>query len=120
MPYFQFKNHPSGIVRGTWPQYWNGPGYPPRTYTKSVSVADHTGYTVVGAGVKVANGLVGSSSLAGRTGIFVPTATLTGWLVSGSGQTLLRPLTLSQGLAMSEGLVMSEGLILSEGVVAPE
>ena len=93
----------NGIVRGTWPQFWNGPGYPPRTYIKSVSVADYTGYAVVGAGVKVANGLVGSSSLAGRTGIFVPTATLTGWLVSGSGQTLLRPLTLSQGLVTSEG-----------------
>jgi hypothetical protein len=64
--------------------------------------------------------VLGASSSIGRTGLFIPTPTLSSWLRSGSGQCSAAVWSLSEGLVISEGLVMSEGLVISEGLVMSE
>ena len=60
--------------------------------------------------VRLGTALAGASSLTGKTRVFLPSATMSSWLVSGSGQTL------ASGVVLSNGVVLSEGLVLSESV----
>jgi hypothetical protein len=56
--------------------------------------------TLMTAGVVSLVELAGTSSLTGRTGLFIPSATLSSWLSSVK--------TLAQGIVISEGLLISE------------
>ncbi len=76
--------------------------------------------TLLTPGVRMGTALAGVSSKIGRTGVFLPTATMGGWMASGSGQSLTSSLVISGGIVLSEGVVLSEGIVLSEGVVLSE
>jgi subtilisin family serine protease len=109
------------VVRRRTVSYWPGAGeVPGNTYVRSVVEAPAAGQVLVTAGVVLATDLVGQSSHAGATGAFLPTATVSGWLASGSGLVMSEGVFMSEGLVMSEGLMMSEGLCMSEGVFMSE
>lgn len=55
------------------------------TFVRSFSHGPAANQPLVGSGVVSATSAVGASSLIGRTGAFMPLATLSGWLVGGSG-----------------------------------
>ena len=79
------------------PTYWSGIGIAANTYVQSFSeVSVPTGQKLVTGSVVDGKSLVGTSSMIGKTGVFIPTATLSGWFVAGSGT------------VMSEGLVFGE------------
>ena len=99
-PRFTWSN---GVVRKRVPTYWSGIGIAANTYVQSFSeVSVPTGQKLVTGSVVNGKSLVGTSSMLGKTGVFIPTATLSGWFVAGSGT------------VMSEGVVMSEGLVFGE------
>ena len=72
------------------------------------------------AGVVQATSLAGLSWSIGKTGAFIPTATLAGWLTAGSGIVLVEGIVIGNRVVLSERLVLSEGLVLSERVVLSE
>ena len=95
--------------------YWPAAsGVPARTFPKWVTEKPAGSQGFVTAGVLSATALAGTSSKVGRTGVFIPTATLSGWVAVGSGTAF------SQGIVMSEGIVLSEGVVMSEGIVLSE
>ncbi len=110
----------NGMVRKRMPVYWSGTGIAANTFIKSFTDVDPPNQTLVTAAVVDLTVLAGTSSMVGKTGAFLPTATLSSWATSGSGTVLLQGVLLSSGLVLSEGLVVSEGLILSEGLVVSE
>ena len=55
-------------------------------------------------GVRLGRALAGASSAVGKTGVFLPSATMSSWLISGSGQVL------------ASGVVLRNGVVLSESV----
>jgi serine protease AprX len=89
-------------VKKRQPIYWSGISIAPNTYIKWFSDTDLVTSGLIASGVVRADGLAGTSSMVGKTGAFIPTASLSGWLTSGSGPIL------------SDGMILSEGLILSE------
>ena len=98
-----------GTARRASVSYWPAAtGVPASTFVKSIVEAPAANQGFVTAGVVSATALVGSSSWLGKTGAFLPTVTLAGWLAAGSG------LPLGQGILLSTGVVLSEGLVLSE------
>lgn len=101
-----------GTVLRTQPLYWSGLGYPSNVFVRGFSETRPSAQTLLAAGTVDATTLAGSSSMAGRTGAFMPVDTLSSWLASGSG------VVLTQGIVLSEGVVLSEGLVLSEGADA--
>ncbi len=91
--------------------YWPAAGeVAANTFVKAVADMPPDNQALVTPGVVAASGLLGSSSYLGSTGAFTPTATLSGWLASGSGSGLI----LSEGLILSQDLILGEGFILSE------
>ena len=96
------------VVRKRQVVYWSGTGIAANTYAKSFTDAASANTTLLTSAVVQADLLAGASSVLGKTGVFIPTPTLSAWLISGSG------LILSEGMILSEGLVLSEGLLLSE------
>ncbi len=109
-------------VRRSTVSYWPASaGVAADTFVRSVVevpwIADQP---VLTPSVVSATALAGTSSLLGRSGAFVPTATLSAWLAGGSGLSMGQGVVLTQGLMMSEGLVMSEGLLMSEGLMMSE
>ncbi len=110
----------NGIVRKRQAVYWAGTGIAANTYPQSFTDSALSNQTLLTAGVVSADTLVGTSSSIGKTGVFIPNTTLSAWLVSGSGATLIDGVVLSNGLVMSERVVLSEGLVLSERVVLSE
>ena len=110
----------NGTVRKREAVYWSGTGIAANTFVKNFTDIVAPNQSLLAPGVVSANVLAGASSKVGKTGVFIPTATLSGWLISGSGLTLANGLVLSEGLVMSEGLVLSEGMVLSEGYVKGE
>ncbi len=97
-----------GVARHRQPIYWAGTGIAPGTFVMSFVDSPAANQTLLSASVVRADALAGISSSVGRTGAFIPTATLSGWLVGGSG------------MVLSEGLILSEGLVLSEALTVPE
>ncbi|MBW8832056.1 MAG: S8 family peptidase [Burkholderiales bacterium] len=89
----------------------------PRTWVKSIVARGAPTQPLLTAGVVLASPLAGDSSLRGETGVFIPTATLSGWLASGSGLVLSEGIFFSKGLVLSEGF-WSKGLVLSEGFLS--
>jgi hypothetical protein len=67
------------------PTYWSGSGITANTYVKSFSDLLAGNQQLVTSGVVSGNWLLGPSSWLGKTGVFMPTATISGWFVSGSG-----------------------------------
>ena len=67
--------------------YWSAAGgVPANTFFKSILETPAANQTFVTAGVVWAASLVGTSSSIGKTGVFLPSATLAGWLASGSAR----------------------------------
>jgi len=98
--------------------YWPaGHGEAPRTWVKSIVARPAPSQPLLTAGVVWVSPLAGDSSLRGKTGVFIPTATLSGWLASGSGLVLSEGIYFSKGLVLSEGF-WSKGLVLSEGYLS--
>jgi hypothetical protein len=97
--------------------YWPAStGVPANTYVQSIFAAPVSSQALPTAGVVNASALTGTSSPIGKTGAFIPSATLSGWLVSGSGQSL------TQGISVSSGVILSESTVLTQsgnGVVSP-
>jgi serine protease AprX len=86
-----------GVARCATVTFWPATsGVPANTYAKSITWAAAPNQSLVTGGVVNATPLAGTSSSIGKTGTFIPTATLTGWLVAGSG------------VVMSESVVMNE------------
>ncbi len=111
----------NGVVRKRQPIYWSGVGITPNTFVHHFTDVALRNQPLLGTGVVIGTALAGTSSLVGRTGVFLPTATLSAWLLSGSGTVLWNSgLVLSEGLLLSEGLILSEGLVLSEGLLLSE
>ena len=110
----------NGTVRFRQPIYWSGTGITAGTYPKYFTDVAMSSQALISYGVVSANALAGNSSMTGKTGVFMPTATLSGWLAGGSGTTLGQGVVLSEGMILSEGLILSEGMILSEGLVLSE
>ena len=110
----------SDFAMWTTPVYWSGTGIPANTFPQRFNTSYLASMPLLGAGVVLADSLLGISSSIGKTGLFTLTPTLSGWLVSGSGVMLASGIVLSEGLVLSEGIVLSEGLVLSEGIVLSE
>src|SRR6267143_7322399 len=77
-----------GIVRFRQAVYWSGSTIPPNTYVQRFIDTPGSNQTLLTAGLVMADALAGRSDLAANTGMFVPTASLSGWLIAGSGTTL--------------------------------
>ena len=75
---------------------------------------------LVTPGVIWATDLAGTSSYAGQTGFFIPTATISSDLISGSGIALSQGVALGEGVALCEGVAIGEGVALAEGVALGE
>ena len=110
----------SDFAMWTTPVYWSGTGIPANTFPQRFNTSYLASMPLLGAGVMLADSLLGISSSIGKTGLFTLTPTLSAWLVSGSGVMLASGIVLSEGLVLSEGIVLSEGLVLSEGIVLSE
>ena len=68
------------------PTYWSGIGIAANIYVKSFSeVSVPAGQNLVTGSVVNGKSLAGTSSMLGKTGVFIPTATLSGWFTAGSG-----------------------------------
>ena len=66
--------------------YWPAAtGVPANTFVKSITWAPASNQTLVTGDVVRATSLAGTSSMLGKTGTFIATATLSGWLVASSG-----------------------------------
>jgi serine protease AprX len=110
----------SGARRATV-SYWPATtGVPSATFPKAIVEAVASNQSFTSTGVLSMTALAGSSSRTGKTGAFIPVATLSGWAAVGSGTSLSQGIVLSNGIVISEGLVLSEGVILSEGLVVSE
>ena len=110
-----------GNVQRSGVTYWPASqGFAANTYVRSILRTATSDQVFLTPGVVDVTALAGESSSLGRTGLFMPTATLAGWLDAGSGVRLRRGIVLSEGLVISEGLVMSEGLRIKKGIVLSE
>ncbi|HSW03310.1 S8 family serine peptidase, partial [Aquabacterium sp.] len=69
--------------------YWPAArGEAANTWLKSIVARPAANQRLVGGGVVSAASLAGASSLRGQSGVFIPSATLAGWLAAGSGLVL--------------------------------
>ena len=75
-----------------WPSDINVPA---NTFVSSITSAPAPNQTMLTGGVRHATSLAGPSSLVSGTGAFLPTATLSAWLRSGSGYLLANGVILS-------------------------
>jgi serine protease AprX len=75
-----------GRVLRTQPVYWSGLGIPPNTFVKSFSDSVPTAQPLLTPLVVKAGSLLGSSSLAGKTGAFTPAATLSAGCAAAAGR----------------------------------
>ncbi|MBV8210527.1 MAG: S8 family serine peptidase [Burkholderiaceae bacterium] len=108
-----------GVLRTTV-TYWPAT-VPANTYVQSIASAPILQNEVlVTPGVVWATSLAGSTSYVGQTGFFVPSATLSNWLVSGSGTVLTKGVVLSNGMAIAEGMAVAEGFAIAEGMAVAE
>ncbi|MBV8209587.1 MAG: S8 family serine peptidase [Burkholderiaceae bacterium] len=110
----------SNVVRFRQPIYWSGSGIAANTYVQNFTDTALTNQTLMTSGVTSADTLVGTSDPAAQTGMFVPTATLSGWLASGSGTQLSQGDLLSNGIVMQEGILLKDSLLLQEGILVQE
>src|SRR3989442_324395 len=83
-----------GIVRFRQPMYWSGYTIAPNTYVQRFIDKPGSNQTLLTAGVVMADALAGTSDLAAKTGMFIPTGALSGWLIAGSGTTLTQGVVL--------------------------
>ena len=111
----------NGVVSRRQVAYWPGSLLvAANTFPQTITETFPASLPLVTAGVVNAVPLAGVSSKFGKTGVFLPTATLAGWLAAGSGTLLGQGVMVSEGLVISEGIVTSEGIVVAEGVITSE
>jgi len=108
------------VVRFRQPVYWSGTGIAANTYVQNFTDTAVINQTLITSSVVDADALAGNSDPVAQTGMFIPTATLSGWLVSGSGTTLVQGDVVSNGLVAHEGIVMDAGIVINDGLVIME
>jgi serine protease AprX len=109
-------------VRRTTVTYWPASaGVAAQSIVRSAVERQAPNQVLLAPGMQVATQLAGTvSSMASRTGLFMPVSQLSAWVSLGSGVTLANGVVLSEGVVLCEGRVLAEGVVLSESGVVGE